>query len=61
MSATVGHYTNKSGKQYPAITLKWKDDDKWPFSFGVGKAKLVLKHMVEIKAFVDQYDDSQEA
>jgi len=33
------------------ITLKRSDDDKYPFSFGKGKAKLIMEHIDEIKAF----------
>jgi len=36
------------------IILKRSDDDKYPFSFGVGKAKLILEHLDEIKEFVTE-------
>lgn len=29
---------------------------KYPFSFGVGKAKLILEHLEAIKKFVQEYD-----
>lgn len=29
--------------------------DRYPFSFGIGKAQLILKHIKEIEAFVEKY------
>jgi len=34
------------------IVLKRTPDDKFPFQFGVSKAKLVLEHFEDIKKFV---------
>lgn len=34
------------------IILKRTEDDKFPFQFGVSKAKLVLEHFDDIKKFV---------
>lgn len=34
------------------LTLKRSDDDKYPFSFGLNKAKLILEHQEEIEQFV---------
>lgn len=36
------------------IVLKRNEEDKYPFSFGVGKAKLILSHINEIKEFVQE-------
>lgn len=36
------------------ITLKRKDDDKYPFTFGIGKAKLILENLLEIEKFVKE-------
>ena len=29
--------------------------DKFPFQFGVRKAKLILRHLAELKAFAEKY------
>jgi len=36
------------------ISLKRKEDDNFPFSFGVGKAKLIVENYNEIKKFVTE-------
>ena len=36
------------------IILKRMPDDKYPFQFGVSKAKLVLEHVEDIKKFVEE-------
>ena len=41
------------------IELKSDPDDKFPFSFGVGKAKKILSNIDAIKLFVDKYDKSK--
>ncbi len=35
------------------IVLKRTPDDKYPFQFGLGKARLIVEHISEIKKFVD--------
>ena len=40
-------------KGNPIISLKSSEDDKFPFSFGVTKAKKVLANIKAIKDFVD--------
>ncbi|OQA90855.1 MAG: hypothetical protein BWY26_01343 [Elusimicrobia bacterium ADurb.Bin231] len=35
------------------IILKRDENDKYPFSFGLSKAKLILEHLDEIKKFVE--------
>ena len=39
-------------KGSPILTLKRQENDKFPFSFGVSKAKLILEHMDDIEEFV---------
>lgn len=58
MSAKVGSF-EKDGKTFATITLS-KDEqvtqpgrDKYGFSFGIGKAKLIIQHIEEIKRFVE--------
>ena len=36
------------------IVLKRNEEDKYPFSFGVGKAKLIIEKLEEIKKFVQE-------
>lgn len=38
------------------IVLKNDEEDKYPFQFGVKKAKLVVENIEEIKKFVAKYD-----
>lgn len=41
-------------KGKPLIVIKRSEDDKYPFSFGVGKARLILENIEEIKKFVEE-------
>jgi hypothetical protein len=34
------------------LILKKNEDDKYPFSFGVAKAKMILENIEEIKKFI---------
>ena len=36
------------------LVLAKSEDDKYPFQFGLGKAKLILEHIDDIKAFVEE-------
>ena len=36
------------------LKLQRDEDDKYPFSFGYAKAKLILEHIDAIKAFVSE-------
>ncbi len=38
----------------PVLILKRNEEDRYPFSFGVSKAKLILDHIEEIKKFVEE-------
>jgi hypothetical protein len=55
LDATIGEY-----KGSPVITLPLSADGKFPFTFGLGKAKTILKYLDEIKKFVDEYDKKKE-
>lgn len=46
-------------KGKPVLVIKRDADDKYPFSFGMAKAKLILENLEEIKRFVE--DNSKEA
>lgn len=41
-------------KGNPLIVLKRNEEDKYPFSFGVGKARLILENIKEIEKFVSE-------
>lgn len=41
-------------KGKPVLTLKRSEDDQFPFSFGISKAKLILENFEEIKKFVEE-------
>ena len=45
----------------PIIVLKNSDSDKYPFQFGLKKARLVLEHVEDIKKFVEKYNEDEEA
>ena len=38
------------------IVLKRNEEDKYPFSFGLGKAKLIVENIEEIKKFIQEED-----
>jgi hypothetical protein len=46
-------------KGNPIIKLKSNEDDQYPFSFGLRKAKLVLQNVEEIKKFVEENDKQE--
>ena len=39
------------------IVLKNKEDDKFPFQFGLGKAKMIVANYEAIKNFVEDNDE----
>ena len=43
-------------KGRPTITIRFDENDRYPFSFGMGKAKKILGALEEIKAFVEKHD-----
>lgn len=45
-------------KGNPMLVLKRNEDDKFPFSFGLNKAKMILESIDEIKKFVAENDKS---
>lgn len=46
-------------KGRPILVLKNKEDDKYPFSFGAGKAKLILANIKDIEQFVKEQEKTQ--
>ena len=41
-------------KGRPVIKLKRSEEDTYPFTFGLGKARLILENIKEIEAFVKE-------
>lgn len=41
-------------KGRPILVIKRDDEDKYPFSFGLTKAKLIVENIEEIKKFVEE-------
>lgn len=46
-------------KGKPIIVIKRNEEDKYPFSFGLAKAKLILENLDEIKKFVQENETKQ--
>lgn len=44
----------------PVITLKRAETDKYPFSFGLSKARLIIENIDEIKKFVEENEKPAE-
>lgn len=49
MPVKIGEY-----KGHKTISLMKSDDDQYPFTFGLGKAKLIVDNIDEIKKFVEE-------
>ena len=43
-------------KGRPMLVLKNDDEDKYPFSFGLSKARKIVEHFEDIKKFVAEND-----
>jgi hypothetical protein len=49
--------TEYKGK--PVLILKRNENDKYPFSFGLSKARLILENLEEIRKFVVENSDEE--
>jgi hypothetical protein len=49
MPVKIGEY-----KGHPTISLLKDEEDMRPFTFGLGKAKLIIDNLDEIKKFVEE-------
>ena len=49
-AVTEGEYKGK-----PTLTLSRNEEDRFPFSFGASKARLIIEHIDAIKAFVKKH------
>ena len=45
-------------KGKPVLIMRRSEDDKYPFTLGMSKARLILENLEEIKRFVE--DNSKE-
>lgn len=43
----------------PMIVLKRNENDRYPFMFGLSKARLILENIEEIKKFVAENEKSE--
>jgi hypothetical protein len=41
-------------KGRPILVLKRNEEEKFPFSFGLSKAKMIIENIEEIKKFVEE-------
>ncbi|MFH0764113.1 MAG: hypothetical protein V1927_03840 [Candidatus Omnitrophota bacterium] len=41
-------------KGKPVLIVRRSEDDKYPFTFGMSKARLILENLEEIKRFVEE-------
>lgn len=48
----VVEYSEYKGNKL--IVLKRNEDDRYPFSFGKSKARLIVQYFEEIKAFAEE-------
>jgi len=55
MTATESTYTDKKSVVHPTLELRKAPDEKYPFTFGVAKAKLILENLEAVKAFADKH------
>jgi hypothetical protein len=50
-------YTERTEyKGQPVIILKRNESDRYPFSFGLSKARMIIEAIDEIKKFVAEHD-----
>ncbi|MCX5784319.1 MAG: hypothetical protein NTX59_01375 [Elusimicrobia bacterium] len=47
-------------KGQPVLVLKRNENDKYPFSFGLSKARLVIEAIEDIKKFVAENEPKEE-
>ncbi len=52
--------TESEFKGNPMIVLSQGDEDRYPFQFGLKKAKLVIEHIDAIKQFIEKYSKEEQ-
>jgi len=50
-----------SFKGHPILEMKAKAEDKYGLTIGMAKARLILDHLDEIRAFVAKHDKKEAA
>lgn len=45
----------------PVLVLKINNEDRFPFSFGLRKAKIILEHIDDIKKFVEKHESDEKS
>ena len=48
----VAEYGEFKGNK--VMTLKRAEDDRYPFTFGKAKARLIIEHLEEVKKFAEE-------
>ena len=48
-------------KGKPVLIIKRNENDKYPFTFGMSKARLILDNLEEIKRFVEENTEEGDA
>ena len=48
-------------KGKPVLIIKRNENDKYPFTFGMNKARLILDNLEEIKRFVEENSEEKSA
>lgn len=48
-------------KGNPVIILKRNEEERYPFSFGLTKARLIVENIEEIKKFVEENSKGEES
>ena len=48
--------TESEFKGNPMMVLSQGEDDKFPFQFGLKKARLIIEHIETIKVFVEKHE-----
>ena len=52
MSVKIGVF-ERDGMKFPTVELKAGKDDKFAFTFGLSKARLIIENLDAIKKFVE--------
>jgi hypothetical protein len=52
----MSNVTEDSYQGNPLLVIRNMPDDQWPFQIGVRKAKLILDHVDDIRAFVEKVE-----
>ena len=47
-------------KGNPVLVLSGGPDDRFPFQFGLRKARLILDHVEDVKKFVEKHEKPEE-